>query len=60
MRKTLVDIDYLDKSNPDHILRTFRKIFGKAGMDAREVRILHGLFSRIDWIESKRQELIKK
>ena len=53
MRRTLLDIDFLDAQNPDHILRTFRRIFGRAGLNDREVRILHGLFSKIDWIEGR-------
>lgn len=55
MKKTLLDIDYLDAQNPDHLLRTFRRIFGRSILDAREVRILQGLWSRIDWIENQRK-----
>jgi tRNA/rRNA methyltransferase len=55
MKKSLVDIDFLDKQNPDHLLRTFRRIFGDAGMTSRDVRILRGLMSRIDWIEAQRK-----
>ncbi|PIE61776.1 MAG: RNA methyltransferase [Desulfobacterales bacterium] len=54
MRQTLLDIDYLDPQNPDHLLRTFRRIFGNAGLSSRDVRILRGLMSRIDWIEAQR------
>ena len=56
MRKTLLDIDYLDQQNPDHLLRTFRRIFGRADLDSRDVRIIQGLMSRIDWTESQRRE----
>lgn len=56
MRRTLLDIDYLDPQNPDHLLRTFRRIFGRAGLDSREVRIIQGLMSRIDWTESQRRK----
>lgn len=56
MRQTLLDIDYLDPFNPDHILRAFRRIFGRAVLSDRDVRILHGLWSRIDWIESERKK----
>jgi tRNA/rRNA methyltransferase len=56
MRRTLLDIEYLDSQNPDHILRTFRRIFGRAGLNEREVRILHGLWSRIDWVEEERKK----
>jgi len=49
MRQTLLDIEFLDPQNPDHILRSFRRIFGRAGLNDREVRIIQGLWSRIDW-----------
>lgn len=48
MRQTLLAAGYLDPLNPDHILRTYRRIFSRAGLDEREVRILHGLWSLID------------
>ena len=48
MRQSLVNIDYLDPQNPDHILRSFRRIFGRSGLNDREVRILRGLFNQID------------
>lgn len=49
MRQSLLDIGYLDPQNPDHILRAFRRMFGRAGLNEREVRILQGLWNRIDW-----------
>lgn len=57
MKQTLLEIDYLDPQNPDHILRSFRRIFGRSGLNDREVRILQGLWSRIDWLG---EELRKK
>lgn len=56
MRQTLLDIDYLDPQNPDHLLRTFRRIFGNAGLTSRDVRIIRGLMSRIDWTEAQRRD----
>ncbi|MCB2182994.1 MAG: RNA methyltransferase [Desulfobulbaceae bacterium] len=53
MRRTLLDAGYLDPQNPDHILRTFRQMLNRSGLDEREVRILHGLWSRIDWLNSQ-------
>ncbi|MEA1933880.1 MAG: RNA methyltransferase [Thermodesulfobacteriota bacterium] len=58
MRQTLLDIEFLDPQNPDHLLRTFRRIFGRDGLDEREVRILHGLWSRIDWLVSDHRRRI--
>ena len=60
MRQTLLDIDYLDPQNPDHLLRTFRRLFGDAGLSSRDVRILEGLMSRIDWTENQRRQLAEK
>lgn len=56
MRQSLLNIDYLDPQNPDHILRTFRRIFGRAGLNDRDVKVLQGLWRRIDWVT---QELAK-
>lgn len=59
MRQTLLDIEYLDPQNPEHILHTFRRIFGRALLNDREVRILRGLFSKIDWVEADRKRMLK-
>ncbi len=56
MRSTLCDIGFLDEKNPDHILRSLRRIFGRAGLNDREVRILRGLWSRLDWQERERRK----
>lgn len=57
MRRTLLAAEYLDPQNPDHILRAFRRLFGRTGLNDREVRILQGLWSRIDWIDQERRKL---
>jgi tRNA/rRNA methyltransferase len=53
MRKGLIKIEYLDPNNPDHLLKSYRKIFGNAELTSRDVRIIRGLISKIEWIESK-------
>lgn len=55
MRKTLCAIEYLDPQNPDHLLRTFRRIFSRASLGERDVKIIRGLMSRIDWIHEHRK-----
>ena len=60
MRQTLLDIDYLDPQNPDHILHTFRRIFGRALLNDRVVRILRGILRSIDWTEGDRRSRIEK
>ena len=60
MRRTLLEAEYLDPQNPDHVLRAFRRLFGRTGLNDREVRILQGLWSRIDWIEGERKKLSER
>jgi tRNA/rRNA methyltransferase len=60
MRRTLLAVAYLDHQNPDHVLRAFRRLFGRTGLNDREVRILQGLWSRIDWIEGERKKLSQR
>lgn len=60
MRQTLLEIGYLDPQNPEHILRTFRRIFSRAGLNERDVKVLQGLWSRIDWVEGERNKLSVK
>ena len=49
MERTLLRIGHLNPQNPDHIMRSLRRIFFRAGLDSREVSILRGMFSQIDW-----------
>lgn len=56
MQQTLLAIDFLNDQNPDHILRAFRRLFGRAELDPREVKVLHGLWSRIDWLAGQREK----
>ncbi|HKA31698.1 MAG TPA: RNA methyltransferase [Candidatus Binatia bacterium] len=49
MKTSLLEIGYLDPQNPEHILLAFRRIFGRSGLEEKDVRILIGLFRQIDW-----------
>jgi tRNA/rRNA methyltransferase len=55
MRDTFRAVDYIDPQNPEHILRAYRRFLGRAGLDPREVRILRGLLSQIDWLDAERR-----
>jgi len=59
MRESLTRVGYLDPQNPDHILRAFRRILGRAELNERDVRIMRGLFSRIDYLDEQMQTLRK-
>lgn len=49
MRSSLLKIGFLDSQNPDHILLALRRILGRAGLEEKDVRILMGLFSQLEW-----------
>ena len=58
MRDTLLKISYLNPQNPEHIMRSYRQMLGRATLDEREVRILRGLLSEIDRVEDERRRLV--
>jgi tRNA/rRNA methyltransferase len=49
MEKTLLRIGFLDTENPVHLMRTLRRIFSRAELDSREVAVLRGMMSQMDW-----------
>lgn len=53
MQESLFRCGYLNPQNPDHIMRAFRRVFGRAALNDREVRILHGLFSQMDSLQTR-------
>lgn len=57
MKESLTQVGFLDPQNPDHILRAFRRILGRSGLNDREVRIIRGLFSKIDLLDEQMQAL---
>ncbi len=49
MEQSLLRIGFLNPQNPAHLMRTLRRIFARADLDVREVAVLRGLMSQIDW-----------
>jgi tRNA/rRNA methyltransferase len=56
MRQCMVGVKYLNFQNPEHIVRTYRHIFGRAQLDEREVRTLQGLWSHIEWLTGREKD----
>lgn len=52
LKGALLKIGFLHRENPEHIMFAFRRIFGRAGLEERDVRILLGLARQIDWYAS--------
>ena len=49
MEKTLLNIEFFEAKNPKRIMRALRRLFGRCEMEEREVQILQGIWSKIDW-----------
>lgn len=54
MKQSFSHMNYLNPQNPDHIIHTYRRIFSRAELDCREILILHGLWSRIDYLNKSK------
>jgi len=55
MERTLLDMGFLETGHPKRIMRTLRRLFGRSHLEERDVRILQGIWSRIDWVSQKRR-----
>jgi tRNA/rRNA methyltransferase len=49
MEETLLKIEFLNPNNSKRVMRVLRSLYGRSRMDEREVQILQGIWSRIDW-----------
>ena len=47
LQKSLVEIGFVDKAHPEHMMFSLRQIFGRSRLDNRDVSILRGILSRM-------------
>jgi tRNA/rRNA methyltransferase len=57
LREALLRIGFLHGDNPDHILFTLRRIFGRARLEEREVAIWLGIARQIEWFAEGGREV---
>ncbi len=55
MEQALASVGFLNGENPAHIMRDIRRIFGRARLDEREVRILRGICRQMLWAASRKR-----
>ncbi|HSQ78631.1 MAG TPA: hypothetical protein VLN91_07030, partial [Nitrospirota bacterium] len=56
MRDTLLDIEFIDGYNTEHMMFALRQLFGRTRLDAREVGILRGILSAVDRISRSKRK----
>jgi tRNA/rRNA methyltransferase len=49
LRPCMHKIGFLNEQNPEHIMRSLRRIFFRAELDSREIAILRGMLTQIEW-----------
>jgi tRNA/rRNA methyltransferase len=60
MRSALLKIGFLDSENPEHMLLAFRRIFGRGGLEEKDVRILTGMFRQIEWYAKEGWKVVEE
>jgi TrmH family RNA methyltransferase len=56
LRSSLLAIGFLDPQSPQRILRKLRRLVGRAGVTANEVKILRGICRQMEWAAKPRPE----
>jgi tRNA/rRNA methyltransferase len=59
METTLSAIGFLEDKNPTRIVRALRGLFGRCGLQERDVQILQGIWSKMDWNLRARKRAMK-
>ena len=49
LQSALLQIDFLHQDNPEHMMLALRRMFGRAGLEDRDIRILLGIAHQIEW-----------
>ena len=49
VQETLVQIGFLSRSNPGHIMRSIKRLLSQAELTERDVQIVRGIMSQMEW-----------
>ena len=55
MEETLLKIEFLNSTDPKRVTKALRRLFARSRMDERDVQILQGIWSKIDWLIRSKQ-----
>jgi len=59
MEETLLRIGFLDQNNPKRIMAVLRRIFSRARLNAREVKILRGICRQAHWYSGQKDTTLE-
>ncbi len=49
MKDTLLRINFLDKQNPERMMTHLRRLFSRADLSFKDVKVLRGIFRQVNW-----------
>jgi tRNA/rRNA methyltransferase len=53
LKKTFVNISFINPENPDYWMQHIRRFFSRRGLQSRDVRMIRGMCRQIEWYGSK-------
>ena len=56
LKEMLLNIDFINRANPDYWMNNFRRFFARVGLTAKEVRLILGVCRQVKWYGGKRYE----
>lgn len=54
LEQVLLNTGFLDPTNPRHLMRRLRQLFGRVRLDQRELNILRGIFATVEMPKNRR------
>ena len=57
IEQVLVDIGFLSSKSPEHIMQAIRRFLGRAELAPRDVHIIRGVMSQMEWYVQQGQKL---
>ncbi len=57
LERTLLRIGFLSASNPGHIMNSIRRFLGKAELTPRDIQILRGILTQMEWFATEGHRL---
>src|SRR6185436_19178723 len=60
LERSLLEIGFLSADNARHVMMSLRDVFGRAGIDERELRILRGVARQISWFAGGGHEVARR
>jgi tRNA/rRNA methyltransferase len=54
LESLLLSVGFLHENNPGRIMSSLRRLFGRTGLEERDIRILRGILSQVEWALKQR------